>query len=85
VISGASLVFFAFIGFDVVATSAEEVKDPQKTLPRGIFGGLALVTVLYILVTLALTGMVPYTELAKAENPRWPRPSSAWAPTGLPR
>jgi APA family basic amino acid/polyamine antiporter len=69
VISGASLVFFAFIGFDVVATSAEEVKDPQKTLPRGILGGLALVTVLYILVTLALTGMVPYTELAKAENP----------------
>lgn len=69
VISGASLVFFAFIGFDVVATSAEEVKDPQKTLPRGIFGGLAMVTVLYILVTLALTGMVPYTELAKAENP----------------
>ena len=69
VISGASLVFFAFIGFDVVATSAEEVKDPQKTLPRGIFGGLAMVTVLYILVTLALTGMMPYTELAKAENP----------------
>ncbi len=69
VISGASLVFFAFIGFDVVATSAEEVKDPQKTLPRGIFGGLALVTLLYVLVTLALTGMVPYTELAKAENP----------------
>ena len=69
VISGASLVFFAFIGFDVVATSAEEVKDPQKTLPRGIFGGLAVVTALYILVTLALTGMVPYTELAKAENP----------------
>ncbi|MEG0201025.1 MAG: amino acid permease [Comamonas sp.] len=69
VISGASLVFFAFIGFDVVATSAEEVKEPQKTLPRGIFGGLALVTLLYILVTLALTGMVPYSELAKAENP----------------
>ena len=69
VISGASLVFFAFLGFDVVATSAEEVKDPQRTLPRGILGGLALVTVLYILVTLALTGMVPYTELAKAENP----------------
>ena len=69
VISGASLVFFAFLGFDVVATSAEEVKDPQRTLPRGILGGLALVTVLYILVTLALTGMVPYSELAKAENP----------------
>lgn len=69
VISGASLVFFAFLGFDIVATSAEEVKDPQRTLPRGILGGLALVTVLYILVTLALTGMVPYTELAAAENP----------------
>ena len=69
VISGAALVFFAFLGFDIVATSAEEVKDPQRTLPRGILGGLAVVTVLYILVTLALTGMVPYTELARAENP----------------
>lgn len=69
VISGAALVFFAFLGFDIVATSAEEVKDPQKTLPRGILGGLGVVTVLYILVTLALTGMVPYTELAKADNP----------------
>ncbi|GAB4099436.1 amino acid permease [Sinomonas halotolerans] len=69
VFAGAALVFFAFIGFDVVATSAEEVKDPQKTLPRGIFGGLALVTLLYILVSLALTGMVPYTALAEAESP----------------
>ncbi|HZY34771.1 MAG TPA: amino acid permease [Rhodanobacter sp.] len=69
VLSGAALVFFAFIGFDVVATSAEEVKDPQKTLPRGIFGGLALVTILYLLVSLALTGMVPYTVLAEAMNP----------------
>ncbi|MGG5175111.1 amino acid permease [Pseudarthrobacter sp. J1763] len=69
IFAGAALVFFAFIGFDVVATSAEEVKDPRKTLPRGIFGGLAVVTLLYILVSLALTGMVPYTELAKAESP----------------
>ena len=69
VLSGAALVFFAFIGFDVVATSAEEVKDPQRTLPLGIFGGLALVTVLYIGVALALTGMVPYTLLAEAGNP----------------
>jgi APA family basic amino acid/polyamine antiporter len=69
VVSAASVVFFAFIGFDVVATSAEEVKNPQKTLPRGIFGGLAVVTVLYILVSLALTGMVSYTDLAAAENP----------------
>ena len=69
IVSGAALVFFAFIGFDVVATSAEEVKNPQKTLPRGIFGGLALVTVLYILVTLAVTGMVSYRDLAATESP----------------
>ncbi|NJC23249.1 APA family basic amino acid/polyamine antiporter [Arthrobacter pigmenti] len=69
IISGAALVFFAFIGFDVVATSAEEVKNPQKTLPRGIFGGLALVTVLYILVTVAITGMVSYRDLAASESP----------------
>ncbi|MCO4262629.1 APC family permease [Pseudarthrobacter raffinosi] len=69
IFAGAALVFFAFIGFDVVATSAEEVKNPQKTLPRGIFGGLAVVTLLYILVSLALTGMVSYTDLAAAETP----------------
>lgn len=68
-LAGASIVFFAFIGFDVVATSAEEVKNPQRTLPRGIFGGLAIVSVLYIGVSLVLTGMVPYTELADAEDP----------------
>ncbi|MGG7451881.1 amino acid permease [Plantibacter auratus] len=68
-LAGASLVFFAFIGFDVVATSAEEVKDPQRNLPRGIFGGLAIVTVLYVGVSLVLTGMVPYTTLAEAEDP----------------
>jgi APA family basic amino acid/polyamine antiporter len=69
ILSGAALVFFAFIGFDVVATSAEEVRNPQKTLPRGIFGGLIVVTILYILVTLALTGMVSYRQLAAAEQP----------------
>ena len=69
VFAGAAIVFFAFIGFDVVATSAEEVKDPGKTLPRGIFAGLAAVTLLYIGVSLALTGMVPYTALAEAEDP----------------
>ncbi|WP_135848601.1 APC family permease [Serinibacter arcticus] len=68
-LSGAALVFFAFIGFDVVATSAEEVKNPQKNLPRGIFGGLALVTILYVAVSVVLTGMVPYTDLAAAEDP----------------
>ncbi|AGT92109.1 amino acid transporter [Rhodococcus erythropolis CCM2595] len=62
-LAAASLVFFAFIGFDVVATTAEETKNPQKSLPRGIFGSLAIVTVLYVAVTLVLTGMVKYTEL----------------------
>ncbi|MFF2267842.1 amino acid permease [Cellulosimicrobium cellulans] len=68
-LAGAALVFFAFIGFDVVATTAEEAKDPQRTLPRGILGGLAIVTVLYILVTLVVTGMVSYTELAASDAP----------------
>ncbi|MGO2658882.1 amino acid permease [Mycetocola reblochoni] len=68
-LSAMALVFFAFIGFDVVATSAEETKNPQRTLPRGIIGGLVLVSVLYVGVSLVLTGMVPYTELAQAEDP----------------
>ncbi|WP_067565504.1 amino acid permease [Nocardia acidivorans] len=63
-LAAASLVFFAFIGFDVVATTAEEVRDPQRNVPRGIFGSLAIVTVLYVAVSLVLTGMVPYTALS---------------------
>ncbi|MFC9555135.1 amino acid permease [Rhodococcus sp. NPDC056960] len=63
-LAAASLVFFAFIGFDIVATTAEETKDPQKALPRGILGSLLIVTVLYVAVTLVLTGMVDYHELA---------------------
>jgi APA family basic amino acid/polyamine antiporter len=62
-LAASSLVFFAFIGFDVVATTAEETRDPQKSLPRGIFGSLAIVTVLYVAVALVLTGMVSYTQL----------------------
>ncbi|GIG30754.1 amino acid permease [Cellulomonas marina] len=69
VLSGAALVFFAFIGFDVVATTAEETRDPQRTIPRGILGGLALVTVLYVLVTVVVTGMVSYRDLAQEESP----------------
>ncbi|WP_129337826.1 amino acid permease [Cellulomonas endophytica] len=69
VLSGAALVFFAFIGFDVVATTAEETKSPQTTVPKGILGGLALVTVLYVLVTVVVTGMVSYRELAQEESP----------------
>ncbi len=68
VLAAASLVFFAFIGFDIVATAAEETKNPARDLPRGIFGSLAIVTVLYVLVTVAVTGMVKYSDLAKATN-----------------
>ncbi len=63
-LAAASLVFFAFIGFDIVATTAEETVDPQRSLPRGILGSLAIVTVLYVAVTLVLTGMVDYSELS---------------------
>ncbi len=65
-LAGASIVFFAFIGFDVVATTAEETKNPQRDVPRGIFGTLVIVTVLYVAVAVVLSGMVSYTELAKA-------------------
>jgi len=68
-LAAASLVFFAFIGFDVVATSAEEVRDPQRRLPRGIFLGLGIVTALYVLVSIVMTGMVSYRELAEQETP----------------
>ncbi|KAA9162374.1 amino acid permease [Amycolatopsis acidicola] len=63
-LAGASLVFFAFIGFDVVATTAEETKNPQRSVPRGIFGSLAIVTVLYVAVSLVVVGMVSYKDLA---------------------
>ncbi|WP_051407100.1 amino acid permease [Nocardia sp. CNY236] len=66
-LAAASLVFFAFIGFDIVATAAEETKNPQRAVPRGIFGSLLIVTVLYVAVTLVLTGMVPYQELSGGE------------------
>lgn len=68
-LAAASLVFFAFIGFDVVATSAEEVRDPQRRLPRGIFLGLGIVTALYVLVSIVMTGMVSYLDLAAEESP----------------
>ena len=63
VLAGASIVFFAFIGFDIVATMAEETKRPQRDVPRGILASLAIVTVLYVAVSVVLSGMVPYTQL----------------------
>ncbi len=68
-LAGASLVFFAFIGFDIVATTAEETKNPQKSVPRGIFGSLSIVTVLYVAVSLVLVGMVSYHQLATTIKP----------------
>ncbi len=66
VIGGAALVFFAFIGFDIVATTAEEARDPQRDMPRGILGSLAITTVFYIAVSLVVTGMLVYKELNTA-------------------
>ncbi len=63
VLRGAGLVFFAYIGFDAVSTAAQEAKNPQKDMPIGILGSLAICTLLYIVVSAVLTGMVPYTEL----------------------
>lgn len=63
VLAGASIVFFAFVGFDIVATMAEETKNPQRDVPRGILASLAIVTVLYVLVSVVLSGMVSYTQL----------------------
>jgi APA family basic amino acid/polyamine antiporter len=66
VLAGASIVFFAFIGFDIVATTAEETKNPQRDVSRGIISSLAIVTVLYVAVAVVLSGMVSYTELRDA-------------------
>jgi APA family basic amino acid/polyamine antiporter len=69
VFTGASLIFFAYIGFDVVSTSAEEAVNPQRDLPRAIIASLAICTVLYILVSGILTGVVKYTALAGVSAP----------------
>jgi basic amino acid/polyamine antiporter, APA family len=63
IVSGASVVFFAYIGFDVVATTAEEARNPQQDLPRGIIGSLVICTVLYVAVALVITGMVKYDKI----------------------
>jgi APA family basic amino acid/polyamine antiporter len=63
VVAGAAVVFFAFIGFDVVATTAEETRNPQRDLPIGILSSLAIVTVLYMAVSLVIVGMRNYTAI----------------------
>jgi APA family basic amino acid/polyamine antiporter len=67
IITGAATVFFAYLGFDAVATAAEEVKRPQRDVPIGIISSLAICTILYIAVSFILTGMVPYTLLNVAD------------------
>ena len=63
IVRGAGVIFFAYIGFDAVSTAAQEAKNPQRDLPIGILGSLAICTVLYILMALVMTGIAHYTEL----------------------
>ncbi|MDT4988276.1 MAG: basic amino acid/polyamine antiporter, family [Micromonosporaceae bacterium] len=63
IFTGAALVFFAFIGFDIVATAAEETRKPQRDMPIGILASLAICTALYVAVSLVVTGMVKYTSI----------------------
>jgi APA family basic amino acid/polyamine antiporter len=64
IFTGAALVFFAYIGFDIVATTSEEARNPQRDIPIGIFASLGICTVLYILASVVFTGLVPYEDLA---------------------
>jgi APA family basic amino acid/polyamine antiporter len=66
IFTGAALVFFAYIGFDIVATTSEEARNPQRDIPIGIFASLGICTVLYILASVVFTGLVPYKQLATA-------------------
>lgn len=63
IFKGAAVVFFAYIGFDAVSTSAQEARNPQRDMPRGILGSLAICTVLFVVLSLVLCGMTPYTRL----------------------
>ena len=76
--AGAGLVFFAFIGFDAVSTAAQEAKNPQKGMPIGILGSLLICTVLYVLFSYVMTGLVPYTVFKGDASPA----ATAFAVTG---
>ena len=67
IMSGASLIFFSYIGFDAISTTAEECKNPQRDLPIGMIASLGICTVLYVAVTAVLTGMVPWQNLGVAD------------------
>jgi APA family basic amino acid/polyamine antiporter len=83
VLAGASIVFFAFIGFDIVATMAEETKQPQRDVPRGILASLAIVTVLYVAVSVVLSGMVPYTQLKTVPGHKPANLATAFSANGI--
>ncbi len=76
--TGAATVFFAFIGFDAVSTAAQEAKNPQKGMPIGIIGSLVVCTILYVLFSHVMTGLVPYYEFANDAKPA----ATAFAKTG---
>lgn len=71
VLAGASLVFFAYFGFDAVSTAAEEAKNPQRDLPIGLIASLTFCTIIYIIVSALLTGIVPYTDLNVPSPVAW--------------
>jgi APA family basic amino acid/polyamine antiporter len=64
---GAAIAFFAYIGFDAISTAGEETKDPQRNMPRGILGGLAICTLIYVIVGAVATGLVPYQQLRSSD------------------
>jgi APA family basic amino acid/polyamine antiporter len=64
---GAAIVFFAYIGFDAISTAAEETKNPQRDMPRGILYGLGICTAIYVVVGAVATGLIPYTQLRAAD------------------
>jgi basic amino acid/polyamine antiporter, APA family len=87
ILRGAGVVFFAYIGFDAVSTAAQEARDPQRDMPRGILGSLAICTVLYVAVAAVMVGLVPYAQLGGAapmavavDGARVASAGSAWAP-----
>ena len=69
VLRGAGVIFFAYIGFDAVSTSAQEARNPQRDMPRGILGSLAVCTVLYVLVSWVMVGIVPYRQMLNEPAP----------------
>jgi APA family basic amino acid/polyamine antiporter len=69
ILTGAAVIFFAYIGFDAVSTAAQEAKNPQRDMPRAILGSLLICTILYILVSGVMVGLVPYTQLKEEAAP----------------